>query len=730
MSNLFSDDEDATGGSKSQLTINEHYAKAFEYRKEREELERRNLKYFSHKFLLSLVKAKYGSDYDPDGSGSEFSTDSESAESEDEDGEELTPIVDAAILRTLARIRKKDPAIYDSQKNIYGEEQERLHSTIPRTNAKQTKSNKRDKPLTVRQVNLDAMLNPSRTPSPEAEQHPLTHVEEQDILRKETIAAFHGAADNQDEDDFLIPREKTQDEREREEEEYRAFLEREVGDLREVVSVDDLGDEEKSGREEGQENEDGKDEEGKKRKKKKKSKKAKDEKDANNEPSSGKQKKTKAEKDQEFLMNYILNRGWIDRSTGHVPTYGEITSPGEERRKKKGKAKAEPRDDSELDGEKSGNIDDEMDAGLLSDTSFESLASHFEASYNHRFEEPGAATIASFPRILPSVVRRQDTTRKEARERRKERKEDELRKRQEEVKRMKALKMREIKRKLERIGREGGLKIDRSNDDDNELVDGALKELDLEGDWDPEKHDLQMAGLFDRDTGFEEDDDAWAGEFDDDVEFDQDGKPKWEDEIDIGDIAVPDDDAVVFDEGSGRRKEKKKEKRKKKKMGNEDEDEGAVDIDAMDADAEPQQEGEEWDGTEEMRKRKLNEYMDEVYGLDFNDIVGGLPTRFRYVPVQPQNYALTPVEILLATDQELNEYVSVKKYAPYRHDKGDRYRWNKKDQEKLHELKSTIKNRSGNAFGIRTMAGGHGPADGSEKKRKGKKERMKAKVAL
>ena len=481
------------------------------------------------------------------------------------------------------------------------------------------------------------MLNPSRTPSPEAEQHPLTHVEEQEIIRKETIAAFHGAVDNQDEDNFLIPREKTQGEREREEEEYRAFLEREVGDLREVVSVDDLGDEEKSVREEGQENGDGKDAGAEKRKKKKKSIKSKDQRDPNNEPPNGKQKQTKAEKDQEFLMkyvggtfflrkfslnvyiSYILNRGWIDRSTGHVPTYGEITfPPGEERRKKKGKAKAEPQDDSEPDAEDFGSIDEEMDTGLLSDTSFESLASHFEASYNHRFEEPGAATIASFPRILPSVVRRQDTTRKEARERRKERKEDVRRKRQEEVKRMKALKMREIKRKLERIGREGGLKkIDRGNAED-EFVDEALKELDLEGEWDPEKHDRQMAGLFDRGAGSAGDDDAWAGEFDDDVEFDE-GKPKWEDEIDLGDIAIPDDDAGTFDADS--RKSKKEKKKKKKKKDDEDEDDGAVDIDAMDADAEPQQEDEEWDGTEEMRKRKLNEYMDEVYGLDFNDIV-------------------------------------------------------------------------------------------------------------
>lgn len=66
------------------------------------------------------MKEKYGSDFNE--SDLDESTDSESAESEDEDGEELTPAVDAAILRTLARIRKKDPSIYDSKKNIYGGE--------------------------------------------------------------------------------------------------------------------------------------------------------------------------------------------------------------------------------------------------------------------------------------------------------------------------------------------------------------------------------------------------------------------------------------------------------------------------------------------------------------------------------------------------------------------------------------------------------------------------------
>ena len=40
-------------------------------------------------------------------------------ESEDEDGEELTPGVDAAILRTLAKIKRKDPEIYEKEREIF-----------------------------------------------------------------------------------------------------------------------------------------------------------------------------------------------------------------------------------------------------------------------------------------------------------------------------------------------------------------------------------------------------------------------------------------------------------------------------------------------------------------------------------------------------------------------------------------------------------------------------------
>jgi protein KRI1 len=167
-----------------------------------------------------------------------------------------------------------------------------------------------------------------------------------------------------------------------------------------------------------------------------------------------------------------------------------------------------------------------------------------------------------------------------------------------------------------------------------------------------------------------------------------------------------------------------------------------VDVNAMDADAE-RVDDDEWDGTEEMRKRKLDEYMDEIYGLDFNDMVshfksrlyddadfaqvGDMPTRFKYTPVRPQSFALTSAEILMATDTELNQYLSVKKYAPYRKDNN----WDQTRGDRLKELKQSVAERSKGAYGM-GMSGSEPTPDGDGervKKRKGKKERLKMKAA-
>ena len=58
---------------------------------------------------------KYGSEGSSDAGDSEDSEDTQ----EDSDGDELTPAVDAAIFCTLARIRKKDPAIYEGDRRVF-----------------------------------------------------------------------------------------------------------------------------------------------------------------------------------------------------------------------------------------------------------------------------------------------------------------------------------------------------------------------------------------------------------------------------------------------------------------------------------------------------------------------------------------------------------------------------------------------------------------------------------
>ena len=51
----------------------------------------------------------------------------------------------------------------------------------------------------------------------------------------------------------------------------------------------------------------------------------------------------------------------------------------------------------------------------------------------------------------------------------------------------------------------------------------------------------------------------------------------------------------------------------------------------MDANVERPLPGEEeWDGTEEMRKKVLEQYLDELYEMDFNDMVRAMLPSPRY----------------------------------------------------------------------------------------------------
>ena len=260
---------------------------------------------------------------------------------------------------------------------------------------------------------------------------------------------------------------------------------------------------------------------------------------------------------------------------------------------------------------------------LEDEDEFDEVAERFESSYNFRFEEPDAAHIPSFPRAVESVRRSTEHAerRQAARERRRERKEAEKVQRREEVKRLKGLKTREMEAKLERIGKEGGwtrgqgvshlrflsLLLDIFDDRRGILVYAALEALDLDGDWDAEAHDRQMAAVL----ALADTDGVGTGEDDD--------KPTWDDDIDVDDI-IPKEAPLT-----SAVKERKKMKKKEKKKRMVEDEANAVDVDEMDADV-PRAGGSrwdevEWDGTEEMRKRVLDQYLEEINELEFNDMV-------------------------------------------------------------------------------------------------------------
>lgn len=130
-----------------------------------------------------------------------------------------------------------------------------------------------------------------------------------------------------------------------------------------------------------------------------------------------------------------------------------------------------------------------------------------------------------------------------------------------------------------------------------------------------------------------------------------------------------------------------------------------------------------------------------------------MPTRFKYMKGNANNYGLSPVEILLATDAELNEVLGLKHYAPYRHGSGvgaagrgmgkrlgelksklSKRKWGEeievdrkgfgKDGDDGRPRDSGYKSRENNGFAKDSDAVPSGPP----KKRAGKKERQRAKL--
>lgn len=345
-------------------------------------------------------------------------------------------------------------------------------------------------------------------------------------------------------------------------------------------------------------------------------------------------------------------------------------------------------------------------------------ADDFEAKYNFRFEEPNGGQIVTHARVQAGdTLRRKDTKRKDARDRKQDRKDAERAEKEAETRRLMNLKRAEVKSCMSRIRQVAGSGLDM------DTLASILGD-DLDKDFDPAEHDKRMAALFGGDyyaqeeteanasaaaaakaavklkptsaaaEGGDDDEDgdddeedghvapwvfgdgprpAWAGpsaeelangaddlgingvveDIDGEGDFDGDDGDGGDDEEEEGDGGEY--DAAV--KGGRNRRESKRKRESKKRMGTMARIKAQL---AAEARAERQKEKHGLAGIR-------SDDPDEVLALGFEDVIaGGLKTRFKYQAVEPNDFGLSVDEILMADDKDLNSYVGLRRIAPYR----------------------------------------------------------------
>mmetsp|Transcript_58732 Transcript_58732/g.128930 ORF Transcript_58732/g.128930 Transcript_58732/m.128930 type:complete len:700 (+) Transcript_58732:68-2167(+) len=381
---------------------------------------------------------------------------------------------------------------------------------------------------------------------------------------------------------------------------------------------------------------------------------------------------------EKFLRDYIMNKAWQETTSMQPKIKGD--------------------DDSDESEEQLDKADD------------------FEREYNFRFEMEDGQQIQGHKRNPENSVRQKNDKRKRQRQEKAERKEEEKIRRIEELKRLKNIKKKEIMKRLQQIAEVTG----------NEEI--PIGSINLDAEFDPDKHDEEMGVIFDK--KYEE----------------------AEDNIDEDDLLAAPTEELDVSKSVEEWKSKQGGLTKKSQSSTSTNDwEGEGEDWNGDEQAEGEGEGEwqggdgdgdaGWEGGEDggedeevdpeewwmcdecqtgipggkqrfdcqvcenytlckkcfrvrrhrhpfSRKRvpagcmppedlkelksqpaEVDKVLDEYFQLDYEDIIGGdLPTRFKYQQVKPNDCGLTAEEILKKSDKELNRIVPLKKLRTYRDD--------------------------------------------------------------
>jgi protein KRI1 len=528
-------------------------------------------------------------------------SDSSSLEEEDEDGALLTTRLDVDILKTIHAIRTKDPKIYNPNVQFFHEEE--------------GESDKED--------DTDAKVQ-SRPSKPKKRY--------QDIVREQILEKMNSEGDleSDDEDSHAPGRNRASYDASR-----LAYDEQQQQVRQEFLqSMQDMEEEEFVPLRKTKPLPDGDDDD--------------------------------EEAREAFAKELVLLKGLRASSTGNKTDSSDWKDPRGEVSNgydyllqyfEKRPWKKNEKDDTPVD-------DDDDDAGDASSLPDVEQADAFEATYNFRYEtaaddihpapddgprEPASGadhSNISYARSLTmETLRRKDDRRVQKRQERLERKAQERKMKEEQLKRLKNAKRQELNQKLQQIRSVlGPAKEGESDESHPPMHEAAILKL-LEEDFDPEKFESIMAGIC-SDEYYNQNDTEWKNDLDVRKSL-QSGM-----EEDGALLVGPDDgDGGLYDTVP--------------EMDDDDVERNGV---VPEPDDEDWLEEEEWqeDTLEHAMERKIKAKMEEeLYKLDYEDIVAGIPTRFKYRSVPANNYGLSTMEILCARDTTLKQYVSLKKLAPY-----------------------------------------------------------------
>ncbi|XP_058190071.1 uncharacterized protein LOC131307535 [Rhododendron vialii] len=320
------------------------------------------------------------------------------------------------------------------------------------------------------------------------------------------------------------------------------------------------------------------------------------------------------DENEKFLKKYFRNRMWVG---------DEVNSEGVK------------------------GLNRNEDLGLSEDEEEVEKQEDYERGYNFRHEENVGDRVLGHSRVVEGSVRKKTNARKAQRKSKEERMAQAEFERKEELKHLKNLKKKEMKEKLRKIMDTAGIGEDRVC---------PLDVDDLEEEFDPEEYDRKMKEAFNDEYYDAEDVDP---EFVSDGDEDELEKPDFDKEDDLLGLPKGWDDASASGSGDGflAFRERKLKRRAENGVPNEQMEEEAVNEEGK---------GKRKRKMSEMEKEVIKKELEEYYKLDYEDTIEDLKTRFKYREVGAKKFGLSTEEILRLDDKELNQYVSLKKIAPYR----------------------------------------------------------------